>query len=390
MRSICEASCRLIVALEHGGDWSATLVDGASRFADFYDPVDPYPAEMWAQVTSHFAGGSESDLSLPGSRYECARVLKAAGVPFVQGLSLGQVCHVVQLAISARNILGYVRGHIVPYRFSHSQAKAVFAERQLQYSDASGDGCAPVSWDALVPGVLELLTDAGPGGIGLANLKHVFCTRFGKQISETALGYAKLSELLGDSRLRDLCEIRLQDSGYVVVLRRPGAGVGAAPHGAQPPGTMPPTPCGSVAAGSSCQARQVRRPSADSLSTSPGACASGSLTLPSGGRSSHTGRSCQVTLNIDDAETLWGAGTEGESVLDDAPVSEEEAHRSADGAAERGGSKRSGCRHWTTTSCPLERYGVSVRNTFIHTATPVPGSLVRRAFSLPPPSLRCA
>jgi len=36
------------------------------------------------------------------------------------------------------------------------------------------------------------------------------------QLSETALGHAKLSELLKHERLRDVCHLRLEDVGYVV------------------------------------------------------------------------------------------------------------------------------------------------------------------------------
>jgi len=37
------------------------------------------------------------------------------------------------------------------------------------------------------------------------------------ELSETALGYSKLSELLKDTRLQDICTVQLRDQGYVVV-----------------------------------------------------------------------------------------------------------------------------------------------------------------------------
>merc|ERR1740121_1164741 len=50
----------------------------------------------------------------------------------------------------------------------------------------------------------------------LSNMKRQFRTQFRLELSETALGYAKLSECLKDPRLQDLCEVRLQGQGYTV------------------------------------------------------------------------------------------------------------------------------------------------------------------------------
>jgi hypothetical protein len=56
--------------------------------------------------------------------------------------------------------------------------------------------------------------------IPLANLKQVFHTRFQMHLSETTLGHAKLSELLKNERLHDLCHLRLEDVGYVLAAGR--------------------------------------------------------------------------------------------------------------------------------------------------------------------------
>lgn len=340
MREICEASRQLVVAPEHGGDWSATLAGREPCFVDFYSPVDVYPAELWAQVESHFA---ESDNRLPGSRYECAQVLKTSGLPFVQGRSLGQVCHIVQLAISARSILGYIRGHIVPYRFSHFQAKAMAAEQQLQFSGTSGDGGVLVGWDVLASSLHELLVEAAPAGIALASLKTVFSSRFGLQISETALGYAKLSELLGDARLSDVCMVELRDHGYCVLTRRPFERATVARADVPSP-----TRSGSGAedGGHACDADRRAQPRCPAVSGHLGVF--------------------QMTLKSEDDDALWGASTEGTAEVSS---SMGDVVSSA-GTFEAEEVARSGCRHWTT-AYPL---GVSVRNTFIHMAPATEGS----------------
>lgn len=46
------------------------------------------------------------------------------------------------------------------------------------------------------------------------------------ELSETALGHSKLSELLQDPRLEDICNVRLHGHGYVVVPLAPGCDQG--------------------------------------------------------------------------------------------------------------------------------------------------------------------
>jgi hypothetical protein len=53
----------------------------------------------------------------------------------------------------------------------------------------------------------------------LSNVKRLFRSRFHMELSETALGYSKLSELLKDPRLQDICTVQLRGQGYVVVPR---------------------------------------------------------------------------------------------------------------------------------------------------------------------------
>merc|ERR1719352_579574 len=54
------------------------------------------------------------------------------------------------------------------------------------------------------------------GCVPLPNVKRLIPQRFGVQLNETTLGYAKVSELLKDRRFADVCEVQMQRSGYVV------------------------------------------------------------------------------------------------------------------------------------------------------------------------------
>merc|ERR1719379_8998 len=70
-------------------------------------------------------------MTLPGGRYACAQALVSRGLPFLQGRKLGQVCHIVQLAMTDKKLLGYLNGAVVPYHRSQSMIKEVCAG-QLQ------------------------------------------------------------------------------------------------------------------------------------------------------------------------------------------------------------------------------------------------------------------
>lgn len=54
----------------------------------------------------------------------------------------------------------------------------------------------------------------------LSNVKRLFRAQFHVELSETALGHAKLSECLQDPRVRDLCDVKLQGQGYTIVPKK--------------------------------------------------------------------------------------------------------------------------------------------------------------------------
>jgi len=218
LRGLCEFYPWLNVQSEDGGDWSALLRGREPSFVDVHSPDDVYPPALWELAQVYFAG-MDGKAVLPGGRYACAQVLASRQVPFLRGRSLGQVCHIVQLAISEKKLLGYRSGSIVAYACSQSKAKAVCAERQRPFAAQAGDNCAVATW-AIVSACLRVLIGTLPDGsntIPLSNIKRLFRTRFQVDLSETALGYAKLSELLQDTRVSDLCSVQLQEQGYIVV-----------------------------------------------------------------------------------------------------------------------------------------------------------------------------
>jgi hypothetical protein len=165
---------------------------------------------------------------LPGGRYACAQELIRRGLPFFGSYCFGQVCHIVQLAISQRKLLGYLDGAVVPYARSQSMLKEHCA---AQNQNCPGKSVCPwptATWDMVRACMREILSSSGcedtvaagpPGTMPLSNVKRLFRSRFHMELSETALGYSKLSELLTDTRLQDICTVQLHRQGYVVVPR---------------------------------------------------------------------------------------------------------------------------------------------------------------------------
>jgi len=218
LRADCNA-CRpwLTLSDAEGGEWVATLSGQVENFVDPHSPDDIYPPQLWADLGA-FLAALPLDDRLPGGRYLCARSLVERKLPFFSGCSLGQVAHVVQLAISHKKLLGYSEGTLVPYDRSRSMLKERQAE--CQQPCAAAETGVVASWDSLRENLRRLFEEtagAGQNWIALSNIKYLFQRRYSEELSETALGYAKLSDLLQDPRLSDICEVRLQNAGHVLV-----------------------------------------------------------------------------------------------------------------------------------------------------------------------------
>jgi hypothetical protein len=220
----------MTVQQEEGGDWSALLNYRAAHFVDVYSPVDIYPAWLWAAASEYFESLDETNMVLPGGRYSCAQKLQERSLPFLEGRSLGQICHIVQLGISQKKLLGYLNGAVVPYSRSQSMVKERCAERQRPCTSGVRGASNLADWEAVRACLQEILgslspSSGSPSSIPLSNVKRLFRSRFHMELSETALGHAKLSELFQDPRLRDVCDVRLKGHGYVLLpLRKTSVG----------------------------------------------------------------------------------------------------------------------------------------------------------------------
>lgn len=215
LRAVCESCEFLVIEQEKGVEWSVLLRHRHASFVDVYSPADIYPAELWQEAQRYLESLSDTEMVLPGGRYSCAQTLRARHLSFLAGRTLGEVCHIVQLAISQKKLLGYLRGAVVPYGRSQSMVKDRCAQLQSPES-VSSSGLA--DWETMRLFLREICSTLQPGvdSIPLSNLKRLFRHRFRKELSETALGHSKLSDLLQDPRVHDLVSLQLQGHSYVV------------------------------------------------------------------------------------------------------------------------------------------------------------------------------
>jgi hypothetical protein len=221
LRDFCEKCPSIHVEMESGGEWSALLVGQPSDFVDVYSPQDDYPQSLWDAMMDFCVQLQGEEAKLPGGRYACAQAIVAKDLPCLKAFSLGKVCHIVQLAISQKKILGYLDGGITPYALSRSKAKDNAAATQTVCGGADNEQQI-ARWESVHRQLCQILQEAN-GPVALSNIKRIFKCRFGEELSETALGHSKLSELLHDSRFGDICYIKLLEQGYFVIPTRPFA-----------------------------------------------------------------------------------------------------------------------------------------------------------------------
>lgn len=219
LRSVCEASLELEVVVEDGGDWSALLAGQPSTFVDFYDTNDTYPPELWTTLGAYLETLEGDDSLLPGGRYACAQALLRVGLPCFAGRRLGEACHIVELAMSQKKLLGYLNGAITPYGCSQSMLKDDAAVRR---TGIGSEHFPLATWDCVRTSIVAILASAirkGKKQVPLSTLKRLFRSRFRTELSETALGYTRISDLLQDTRVCGVCSVRLLEAGYFITPR---------------------------------------------------------------------------------------------------------------------------------------------------------------------------
>jgi len=130
------------------------------------------------------------------------------------------VCHIVQLAITQRNILGYRDGNVVPYFQSEAVLKQQSAFLQQPAWSLKKDKMEVANFTQARECLRAILENAPDGEVPLPNVKRLFRSRFNVELSETALGASRISELLQGSDFSDICSMCARGNTYMVVRNK--------------------------------------------------------------------------------------------------------------------------------------------------------------------------
>jgi hypothetical protein len=237
LRQACICNQCLHIVQEEAGEWVCYMHGKQVSFIDATDPKDCYPPELWQafeeylEYLANFAGGADEEKAkLPGGRYACAKELKDRNLYFLQGRPLGQICHIVQLAISQKHLLGHTDMGLVPYRLSHTAKKHASAKMQKAVPTrgnrpvATMDDVVRIMQVEMQKAWIQAQSSIPPQepSIPLSNIKRIFRGSYKMDLSETFLGCSKVSELFeNEPRLRNICSVKLREHGYVVTAPQP-------------------------------------------------------------------------------------------------------------------------------------------------------------------------
>lgn len=160
----------------------------------------------------------------------------------MRDLSLGRACHVVQLALAKRQLLGYRSGNLVPYMYSESREKELRAAEHRACAEGAESECKLADWETTRRCIEALLETAPANLLTVSNIKRLFRSQFQVELSETFLGHSKLQGLLQDPRLGDVCRLRLHGHGHAIVKAPESRSTEESPRGSDSHGSKTDSP----------------------------------------------------------------------------------------------------------------------------------------------------
>merc|ERR1711879_12084 len=169
---------------------------------------DPYPEETWEEL----AKIPDGEHTFAGGRYGMARELMQRNLPFLAQLSLGEVCHMVQLAIQHRRLIVYHRKMLKPIQ-------TVLC--QLSPSNGNGtnaEGEEIKDMDDLCLVLFRMLIHH-PQGIRLCRMKQMIKHELCRKLSEMAFQCTKLIELFNQEPLSTTFVLDTEHDGKSIYAR---------------------------------------------------------------------------------------------------------------------------------------------------------------------------
>jgi len=221
-----------------------TLAEEPAGFEGWVEPsdvTDPYSDEFWKSFETFVTGlHSAGCYSFTGGRYGTASELRRMQLPFLEGRRLGELCHIVHLAIQ-RHLFAYDGSMIIPGAMhdacrSAEENRPMLKKRSCRRASVNGEGaegdfltqqevdCSDKAFvqteEELCNIIVELLKEDHEGeGLNLSKLKRLIMKRWNLLLSETIFGCTKLLELVHQTALKEVCVLRSAGNMHTLHLR---------------------------------------------------------------------------------------------------------------------------------------------------------------------------
>lgn len=149
-----------------------------------------------------------------------ARELMQRNLPFLAELSLGEVCHVVQLAIQHRKLIVYHRKMLKPIQAVLAQPVAAATGTGANASAAvdPAEGREIVDVDDLCLVLFRMLWHH-PQGLRLCRLKQMIKHKFCRKLSEMTFQCTKLIDLFNAEPLAGTFVLDTENDGKSIYVR---------------------------------------------------------------------------------------------------------------------------------------------------------------------------
>merc|ERR1712232_429235 len=196
----------------HADEVAIFLVNEPSWFKGWIDidsANDPYDESMWEEFAKFLNG----EHTFAGGRYGMARELMQRNLPFLASNSLGEVCHIVQLAIQHRRLIVYHRKMLKPIQTVLQPSPAATAS-----APGVQEGEDIKEMDDLVCVLFRMLLHH-PQGLRLCRLKQMIKHEFSRKLSEMSFQCTKLIELFNTEPLTETFVLDTENDGKSIYVR---------------------------------------------------------------------------------------------------------------------------------------------------------------------------
>lgn len=201
--------------VEKGGDSDEVAIffkldpDWFQGWVDIDSPEDPYPENTWSGMQKFLEEGH----AFAGGRYGMARDLMAKNLEFLAPYTLGEVCHIVQLAIQKRKLIAYHKKMLKPMNQS----------TQMPVNGSNGgekpEGEEISDMDELIKALFKTLK-RHPDGLRLDRMKQMIREECSSRLNEMTFKCTKLIEVF---RLEPIpSAFSLENDGKVFFLKTLG------------------------------------------------------------------------------------------------------------------------------------------------------------------------